>query len=89
MKTLFVRNLNFDTQTHQLQDLFADYGEVLKTDIILNRETGLSRGFGFVEMETEEGAAKAVQDLADVILDGRRLKVEYARPREGRPRNAY
>ncbi len=81
---LYVGNLNFQTQEHELRDLFSQHGEVLSANVISDRETGRSRGFGFVEMATEEGARAAESALDGQDYDGRQLKVNEAKPRNDR-----
>jgi RNA recognition motif-containing protein len=78
---LYVGNLNYQTQEPELRDLFAQYGEVLSSNIVTDRDTGRSRGFGFVEMGTEEEARSAENALNGQEFDGRQLKVNEARPR--------
>lgn len=78
---LYVGNLSFQTQQFDLRDHFATYGEVVSADIITDRETGRSRGFGFVEMENSEAAQSAIDNLNGKDLDGRALKVNVANPR--------
>ncbi|MGM0675697.1 MAG: RNA recognition motif domain-containing protein [Spirochaetota bacterium] len=81
---LYVGNLNFQTQEHELRDLFSQHGEVVSADVISDRETGRSRGFGFVEMATEEAARSAESALDGQEYDGRQLKVNEAKPRNDR-----
>jgi len=78
---LYVGNLNYQTQEHELRDLFGQYGEVLSANVITDRDTGRSRGFGFVEMGTEEEARSAENALNGHDFDGRQLKVNEAKPR--------
>ena len=78
---LFVGNLNFATTTQDLENLFAEYGEVTEAQVITDRDTGRSRGFGFVEMASTEGAEKAISSLDGRDLSGRQLKVNVAKPR--------
>jgi cold-inducible RNA-binding protein len=78
---LYVGNLDYQTQEAELRDLFAQYGEVLSSNIVSDRDTGRSRGFGFVEMGTEEEARAAENALNGHEFDGRQLKVNEARPR--------
>lgn len=78
---LYVGNLNYQTQEPELRDLFAQYGEVISSNIITDRDTGRSRGFGFVEMASEEEARAAENALNGQEFDGRQLKVNEARPR--------
>ena len=83
---LFVGNLSYNTTENQLQDLFAAHGNVIEVDLIMDKFSGRPRGFGFVTMETKEGADAAVQALNGKNVDGRALTVNEARPREERPR---
>lgn len=80
-KNLYVGNLSFQTSTSQLESLFADFGEVTSAQVIMDRETGQSRGFGFVEMKTSDQAASAVSGLNGREIDGRQLTVNVAKPR--------
>jgi RNA recognition motif-containing protein len=82
---LFVGNLSFNTSEAALHQAFSAYGAVLEAKIMNDRETGRSRGFAFVTMNTPEEAQKAVDGLAGTQLDGRALTVNVARPREERP----
>jgi cold-inducible RNA-binding protein len=82
---LFVGNLSFNATTNQLQDLFGAHGVVLDIDIIKDKFSGRPRGFGFVTMETKEGADAAIKALHGKDIDGRALTVNEARPREDRP----
>lgn len=86
---LYVGNLSFQTQEEGLRDAFSQYGEVISADIVTDRDTGRSRGFGFVEMSSSEDAQKAIDGLNDTDLDGRNLKVNEARPREDRGPRRY
>lgn len=81
---LYVGNLSYKTRDEDLKAVFEEAGAVVSAKILTDRETGRSRGFGFVEMETEEGAQAAVQKLDGYTLDGRRLKVDESRPQERR-----
>lgn len=78
---LFVGNLNFATTTQDLESLFAEYGEVADAQVITDRDTGRSRGFGFVEMASNEAAEKAISSLDGRDISGRQLKVNVAKPR--------
>lgn len=78
---LFVGNLSFQTSTSQLEGLFADFGEVTSAQVITDRDTGRSRGFGFVEMKTTDQANSAISGLDGREFDGRQLKVNVAKPR--------
>jgi len=81
---LFVGNLSFNATQEQLQDLFAAHGTVVEIDVIKDKFSGRPRGFGFVTMETKEGADAAVKALNGKEIDGRALTVNEARPREER-----
>jgi cold-inducible RNA-binding protein len=81
---LFVGNLSFNTTENDLQDTFAAHGTVLETNLMMDRESGRPRGFGFVTMSTPEEAQKAVDALNGVSIDGRALTVNAAKPREER-----
>ena len=83
-KNLYVGNLPFQTTNADLEQLFGQYGQVTKAQIITDRETGRSRGFAFVEMG--DGAEAAIQALHDTEYQGRRMTVNEAKPREERPR---
>jgi RNA recognition motif-containing protein len=78
---IFVGNLNYSTTEESLQALFEAYGQVASAKIIMSRETGTSRGFGFVEMPDDQEGQAAIEALDGRELDGRALKVNKARPR--------
>ncbi|MFO8030790.1 MAG: RNA-binding protein [Cyclonatronaceae bacterium] len=81
MTTIYVGNLNFRTSEEQLQELFSEFGDVSSAKIITDRETGRSRGFGFVEMDDEGQADEAIQDLHEAEFMDRALVVNKARPK--------
>lgn len=82
---LFVGSLSFNTTTEGLRDFFAQSGTVVSASVVTDQFSGRSRGFGFVEMDTNEEAQRAVTQLDGRELDGRQIKVEVAKPRtEGR-----
>ena len=84
---LYVGGLAWATTDASLNDYFAQAGTVTSARVVTDRETGRSRGFGFVEMESEEAAQKAIQTLNNTELDGRSISVSEARPQtEGGPR---
>jgi RNA recognition motif-containing protein len=83
---LFVGNLSFNTTENDLNDAFAAHGTVTEANLMVDRMSGRSRGFGFVTMSSEAEAQKAVEALNGATLDGRALTVNIARPREDRPR---
>ena len=80
---MYVGNLSFQTDQQGLEDAFAQHGNVHSATIVMDRETGRSRGFGFVEMDDDD-ARSAMKALDGADLDGRSLKVNEARPREDR-----
>ena len=78
---LYVGNLTFDTSSADLESLFAAHGEVSKAQVITDRDSGRSRGFGFVEMATAEAAQAAIDALDGHDIDGRQLTVNVAKQR--------
>ena len=78
---LYVGNLPYSTSSSDLETLFAEYGEVVSAHVITDRDTGRSRGFGFVEMESSEAAESAISALNGQDQGGRALTVNVARPR--------
>jgi RNA recognition motif-containing protein len=88
-KNLYVGGLPYSVAEDQLKELFSAYGTVEAARVITDRYTGQSRGFGFVEMASQEEAQKAIQALNDSQLEGRRLVVNEARPQEKRSGNRY
>jgi len=82
---LFVGNLSYQTGENDLQDYFAQAGAVTSVNLMLDRVTGKSRGFAFVEFATPEEALKAVEQFHNKEFQGRALTVNVARPREERP----
>lgn len=81
---LYVGNLSFQTSSHELEDLFAGVGTVESASVVEDRETGRSRGFGFVEMANQEDGEKAIAELNGTNFGGRDIKVNEAKPREDR-----
>ncbi len=81
---LYVGNLNFKTTDESLAEAFGAFGTVVRASVVTDRETGRARGFGFVEMETDEAAQAAIDGLNGSSLDGRQIQVNVARPREDR-----
>ena len=82
---LYVGNLSFNTQEDDLQRLFEQVGTVTSCNVIMDKFTNKSRGFGFVEMATQDEANKAIEEFNGKDFDGRALTVNEARPREDRP----
>ena len=81
---IFVSNLSFNVRDEDLQEYFAEYGEVTSAKVILDKFTNKSRGFAFVEMSDEEAAKKAIAELDGASVDGRTISVAVAKPREER-----
>ena len=81
---LFVGNLSFNTTENDLSDAFAAHGTVTETNLMMDRETGRPRGFGFVTMSSAEEANRAIEALNGKDMDGRALTVNIAKPREER-----
>ncbi len=86
---IFVAKLNFDTQERDLQDAFAEHGAVDTVKIIMDKFTGKSKGFGFVEMPNDDEAQDAIDALNDKEFDGRTIVVKKAEPRESRGGGGY
>jgi len=83
---LYVGNLSYNTNSSDLEQLFAQHGAVQSAEIIADRDTGRSKGFGFVQMGSDEEAQAAIAALNGQEVDGRALTVNEAKPREDRPR---
>ena len=83
-KKLYVGNLSYNVSSSDLEQLFAQYGAVRSAQVITDRDTGRSKGFGFVEMSDENAARAAIQGLHEKEHGGRALTVNEARPREER-----
>ena len=81
---IFVAKLNYDTDEYTLKEAFEAFGEVDSVKIIMDRDTGRSKGFGFVEMADDEEGMAAINNLNDSSLDGRTIVVKKAEPRENR-----
>jgi RNA recognition motif-containing protein len=81
---LYVGNLNFKTTGEDLQELFGQVGTVESASVVMDRDTGRSRGFGFVEMSSNEEGQKAIEQFNGKEFNGRNLSVNEARPREDR-----
>lgn len=81
MMNIYVSNLNFSTTSESLQELFSAYGEVTSSKIITDRESGRSRGFGFVEMSDDTEGQKAISELHETEVDGKTINVNVARPK--------
>jgi RNA recognition motif-containing protein len=81
--TIYVGNLSFDAEAEDVQNLFAEYGDVRKCSLPLDRDTGRKRGFAFIEMADEATEQKAIDDLQNVEWMGRAIRVNKAEPRTG------
>lgn len=86
MKNLYVGNLPYTTGEAELRQLFEPHGRVERASVVIDRETGRSRGFGFVEMANDAEAAAAIEKLNGFAFGGRPMVVNEAKPREERPR---
>ena len=84
---LYVGNLSYGTTSSDLEQLFAQHGTVQSAEVIADRESGRSKGFGFVQMDSDEAAQAAIEALNGQTVDGRALTVNVAKPREERPRS--
>lgn len=89
MKSIFVGNLPFSATEDELRELFSPYGAVARVSIMMDRETGRSRGFAFIEMTNDEEAESAISGVNGSSLGGRALNVNEARPRGERPAGGY
>lgn len=83
-KKLYVGNLSYSVTSQGLEQMFAEFGNVRSAQVIQDRDTGRSKGFGFVEMADDNAAQEAINNLHDKEVEGRRLTVNEARPREDR-----
>lgn len=81
---LYISNLSYNISDEDLRQLFADYGEITSAKVIMDRETGRSRGFGFVELSDDELAKKAIEELNQASYDGKVINITEAGPREDR-----
>lgn len=82
MKKLYVGNLPWSVDSNKLRELFSKYASVTSATVLSDRETGRSRGFGFVELSDDAEAQQAIQEMNDMDIEGRKLVVNEARPRE-------
>ncbi len=86
---IFVAKLSGDTTSEDLHDLFSSYGEVTSAKVIMDRETGMSKRFGFVEMSNDDDAQKAITELDQAEYDHHVIVVKKARPKEDRPQGGF
>ena len=84
---IFVAKLNFDTRESDLENAFSEYGAIDSVKIIMDKFTGRSKGFGFIEMPNDDEAQNAINGLNDTEVDGRTIVVKKAEPRENRSNN--
>lgn len=82
---IYISNLSYSVNDADLKELFAEYGEISSAKVITDRETGRSRGFGFVEMPDDTMAQKAIEELNQAEYDGKVINVTVAKPRTDRP----
>ncbi len=85
-KKLFVGGLPYTVTSSQLEEIFSKFGKVVSCDVITDRYSGQSKGFAFVEMENDKEADEAIEKLNETELEGRKIAVNVARPKEERPR---
>ena len=91
MTNIYVGNLAYSVTSDDLREVFSEYGEVSSANVIMDKFSGRSKGFGFVEMPDSSAASAAIEALNEQDLQGRNMRVNEARPREERPprRNRY
>lgn len=85
MKNIYVGNLSYNASEDDIRDAFAQFGEVSRVSMIIDRETGRSRGFAFVEMPNDQEALQAIDGVNDMEIAGRNVRVNEAKPQERRP----
>lgn len=83
---IYIGNLAYGVTSDDLNEAFGAFGEISRATVITDRETGRSKGFGFVEMPNDDEARKAIEEMNDKPLSGRNIRVNEAKPREDRPR---
>lgn len=86
---IFIAGLSYNISDAELTELFAEYGEVTSARVISDKDSGRSKGYGFVEMEDEEAGNKAIAALNETEVDGRTLSVSVARPKSDAPRRSF
>jgi len=86
---LYVGNLPYSYNDESLKTLFASYGNIVSASIIMDRMSGRSKGFGFVEIEDDEAAQNAIKELHEKDMEGRKIVVSVARPKEERPERSF
>lgn len=85
-KKLFVGGIPYTVISSQLEEIFSKFGKIVSCDVITDRYSGQSKGFAFVEMENDKEADKAIEKLNDTEMEGKKIAVSVARPKEERPR---
>ena len=85
-KKLYCGNLSYNVASSDLDQIFGEYGTVQSAEVIMDRDTGRSKGFGFVEMQNDQEAQAAINGMHGQMADGRALTVNEAKPKESRPR---
>jgi RNA recognition motif-containing protein len=86
---IYVGNLSYSTTEETLRTLFSEFGSVVTVELIKDRDTGSSKGFAFVEMGSQSESSKAINSLNGTSLEDRVIKVNFAKPREERPRGSW
>ena len=86
---IFIAGLSYKVNDADLAGLFEEYGSISSAKVVVDRQTGRSKGYGFVEMEDNEAATKAISELNEAEFDGRKISVSEAKPREERPRRTF
>ena len=86
---IFIAGLSYKVNDADLSNLFEEYGTITSAKVITDRDSGRSKGYGFVEMEDEEAANKAIAELNGAEYDGRTISVSEAKPRQERPRREF
>ncbi|MFP4062489.1 MAG: RNA recognition motif domain-containing protein [Halochromatium sp.] len=86
---IYVGNLKYTVNDETLREMFSEFGEVASADVIKDKFSGQSKGFGFVDMPNQSEAEDAIRALNDTMQDGRKLTVNEARPRTERPQRRY
>ena len=81
---IYISNLSFDTTSESLKELFAEHWEIVSAKVVMDRATGFSRGFGFVEMANENNGRKAIEELNEMEFEGKTINVNLARPKSDR-----
>jgi len=82
---IYVGNLSYNMTDEEMEKLFTAFGEVTENKVIMDRESGRSKGFGFIEMPNQEEGEEAIKQLDGKEIDGRNIKVNVAKPKENRP----